>query len=496
VGTVLEVEHQSSLEGDSVRFIRRARAGAVRAGYGLLATLALLLAAQPLLHSQKAETTAPAKVRVSAADAKPVLDALRPALPHPLNAASDADLPSAWRTWSLNRDDDVRARLERGDEDSIMNLWLFGTSFTRLPPARTGTLAMLKSTHAKAQLLEDRLTELIETAGRSGKDERVAFVRQHFQERGIDPSTPDGHLQMRTTLIRARERSLAEFAETDRRLQAARASRSPSTALAAEATIFRERGLSSDTSILVNFAVERTLAMLKARGTLRAGSVRRVAIVGPGLDFMNKADGHDFYPQQTIQPFALYDSLNRLGLAGADGVRTVTLDISPRVNHHLQMAGARARAGQPYVVHVPLPRKERWTPDLLDFWKHFGDRIGAADTAARPPDPALVDVRAVRIPPALVLTISPARLNIVTERLQVAPSDRFDLVVATNVLVYYDAFEQALAGANIAQMLRPGGVLLSNNDIAPLPPFQPTVGFLTVDYSDRHYDEIFTYLRN
>ena len=38
-----------------------------------------------------------------------------------------------------------------------------------------------------------------------------------------------------------------------------------------------------------------------------------------------------------------------------------------------------------------------------------------------------------------------------------------DLVVATNVLVYYDRFQQALAMANIARMLNHGGILLANN---------------------------------
>ncbi|HYT64874.1 MAG TPA: hypothetical protein VEL51_00540 [Vicinamibacterales bacterium] len=30
-----------------------------------------------------------------------------------------------------------------------------------------------------------------------------------------------------------------------------------------------------------------------------------VAIIGPGLDFSDKAKGYDVYPPQTIQPFAL-----------------------------------------------------------------------------------------------------------------------------------------------------------------------------------------------
>ena len=47
-------------------------------------------------------------------------------------------------------------------------------------------------------------------------------------------------------------------------------------------------------------------------------------------------------------------------------------------------------------------------------------------------------------------------------------TSRFDLVVATNVLVYYEPFEQALAVSNMAGMLRTGGLLLTNQPV-PLP---------------------------
>ena len=50
-------------------------------------------------------------------------------------------------------------------------------------------------------------------------------------------------------------------------------------------------------------------------------------------------------------------------------------------------------------------------------------------------------------------------VNIVTERLD---GGAFDLVIATNVFIYYDLFEQALALSNVEAMLRPGGFLLAN----------------------------------
>jgi hypothetical protein len=60
-------------------------------------------------------------------------------------------------------------------------------------------------------------------------------------------------------------------------------------------------------------------------------------------------------------------------------------------------------------------------------------------------------------------------LNIVLERFSSAEAmSRFDLLVATNVLIYYDSVEQALAVSNMASMLRDGGLLLTNQPV-PVP---------------------------
>jgi chemotaxis methyl-accepting protein methylase len=73
----------------------------------------------------------------------------------------------------------------------------------------------------------------------------------------------------------------------------------------------------------------------------------------------------------------------------------------------------------------------------------------------------------------------------------------FDLIVATNILVYYDAFEQSLALANIAKMLKPGGVFLTNYAVAPQPPMEPAANLTTTVYFDRQQngDTIYCYRR-
>jgi chemotaxis methyl-accepting protein methylase len=57
-------------------------------------------------------------------------------------------------------------------------------------------------------------------------------------------------------------------------------------------------------------------------------------------------------------------------------------------------------------------------------------------------------------------------LNVVAPRAELEQGQAFDLVVATNILVYDDRFQQALATASIAWMMSPGGVFLANDALS------------------------------
>jgi len=223
------------------------------------------------------------------------------------------------------------------------------------------------------------------------------------------------------------------------------------------ATLFDQRGLSVDTSLLPNYALEDTLRAMLRKNALGARRIRNIAVIGPGLDFADKRDGYDFYPVQTIQPFAVMEAVVRLGLADPAGLRLVTFDLNPAVNTHLRHTVERARAGTPYVLHLPRDRAADWTPQAIAYWEHFGELIGspAASVAA----PKGLSVRAVAVQPKYASRIEARDLNVVGE---VVDGEEFDLVVATNILVYYDRFQQALAMAGIARMMSPGGVFLSN----------------------------------
>jgi SAM-dependent methyltransferase len=219
---------------------------------------------------------------------------------------------------------------------------------------------------------------------------------------------------------------------------------------------------------------------------LREESVRRVAVIGPGLDFADWDGGYDYYPQQTLQPFALYDSLLRLALPKSGSLDITVFDISTRVLDHLRGSRDRARKGESYVLQLPRGSGRQWTPGAIEYWRAFGDRAGEA--VAPIPLPAIVngtETRAARIRPDAVLACQPVDLDIVLERLDLPAEERFDLIVATNMFVYYDTFEQTLALSNVAAMLKPGGFLLSNDRLPDGPGASLRLaGSTTVWYSE------------
>jgi SAM-dependent methyltransferase len=434
-------------------------------------------------------------VQIPYADARSAIAAYPEKLPPALRGKSPGDVESTWPSWVSQHNSEIRARLRRGDEDSLVNFWLYGTSFTKLPRASEREVATLDRGKI-AELLEKRLDDLVSALANPGTNERLRFARRVIDDRGINIATVAGQDQARAYLIEIRSRVMADNERYKQAAQTAAGLNRDLDKLAAFSTMFSDRGLSSDTSLRPGFAVETTLSAMKASG--RLGEVRRLGIIGPGLDFSDKAEGFDFYPQQTIQPFALIDSLIRLGMARATNINVVTFDLSPRVNQHLDAARRKAQAGQPYVLQLPIDMKDpahEWSADLVSYWRRLGDRIGVGVPALAPPRGGEgVQVRAVSIRPAVVTAIQPRDVNIVLERTDDEP---FDLIVATNILVYYDSFEQALALANIAHLLRPGGFFLTNYAVSPLTPMEPEASLSTPVFWDRqgNGDTLFWYQR-
>ena len=445
-----------------------------------------------------AQSLSPKVTYISYDEARPIVEALADTLPPELRPVSD--LKSYWAGWVARRDAEIRARLVQGDEDSLVNFLLFGTSFTRLPRITLADLALARSSenwsfndaHSNGfvKAVRARADDLIRAVAAPSKNERVIFARQLLEHKGYDTRTAASQTRVRDYLFSSLTRVLAERNSHARVLESASLLGDPSAEFAERSKLYATRGLSSDTSLLPNLAIERSLASMKAQGILILGSVHRVGIVGPGLDFTDKQDGYDFYPQQTIQPFAVIDSLLRLGLARAEELRVTTFDLSARVNDHLRRATATARRGIGYTIQLPRDAQAQWKPETVDYWSKFGDRIGTpAQPVQTPAGLNELKIRAVRIRPAIVNLISTEDTNIVLQRPELAGGQRFDLLIATNILVYYDVFEQCLALANVEKMLRPGGLLLSNNALLELPSSGiHSIGYETVVYSGKPSD--------
>src|SRR5215471_1077250 len=476
---------------------RNSRPGSFRRREFIFATLSFVVWA-PNLFPQ----SLPKAGYIPYRDAQPILKQLDEILPAELKGKTPEEQSAIWASWIARRDKEIRGRLAQGDEDSLINFLLFGTSFTKQPRVTFEQLNQLKrgsssnggnqaDRNAGTGLMASRMDDLLAAATNPGVNERLLFARKVLvQSRGFHIETTTGREEAKKFLVASLQRIISQDTNYARTLEAARMQGDASVEFAERSQLFRARGLSSDTSILPNYAIEESLKQIKGRGLLTQGNVRRIAIVGPGLDFTDKQEGYDFYPQQTIQPFALIDTLLRTGLATAESLQVFTFDLSPRVNDHLRQSKERAQKGEPYVIQLPRDLTTNWKREAVQYWEQFGSQIGAAVAPVPVPlNISGVKLRAVRIRPNIVSRVTPADLNIVLQRPDLATGESFDLVVATNVLIYYDTFEQSLAMLNIERMLRPGGFLLSNNGLLELPSSQlHSVDYLTVVYSDRQGD--------
>ena len=438
-------------------------------------------AATSLLVGPVVSTQPRAPNYITLADVRPLLAPLAASLPPDLPPTSGPQADNRWLAWIASHDLAIRQRLREGDEDTILNWLLLGQSFTSLPPVRIAGDASEATLANATELIRARVDALIQALESPGGDERRRFARTYFEGRGLRFGDRSRQAASRNYLLQALQRMF----------QAARGQQPGArTATATPTSPFERRGLSLDTTIQPNFAVERSLLNLKIRRLIPAGSVRRVAIVGPGLDFADKNTGFDFYPVQTVQPFAVLDALRRHDLIDrAGGVEIVAFDISSRVLEHIAAARKAAAAG--YVLRLPLARTEQWSPELRRYWNTFGDQIG---TPISSPAPAGIDLRTIRVSAAAVNSLVTDNANVIVERSRQAP---FDLVIATNVLLYYGAFDQALAMSNVEAMLEGGGLFLTNTALPDVPSSRLTrVGSeVTLYTTDGRGDEIIWYQR-
>jgi hypothetical protein len=231
--------------------------------------------------------------------------------------------------------------------------------------------------------------------------------------------------------------------------------------------LYRARGLSTDTEVEAGYVVFNGLGVVKA---LDAGRrIRRVLIVGPGMDLAPRTGLLEAAPPESYQPWAVIDALLSLGLSDAGDLEVVGADINPRVVDHL-----RESVEHPPTLTLITGIEENealtFSPEYREYFSNLGSTIGAAGRPVRGSAGTSGHLRkTVRVRQDVARALRAQSLDIVTERLEAPP---FDLVIATNVLPYFDDRQLALAMCNVAAMLAPGGFFLHNEP-------RPSLGAIT-----------------
>lgn len=337
---------------------------------------------------------------------------------------------------------EARARMRDGDFDHLVFYVLQSTHFTTLPPiepamsAREFVGASRGADGKEPAAVEARMRAFFAAVDSKDGDARLAYFRALLADAGA----VDRHELLRREYARAmRFLYQKEFV-----------SRAPD----AVERLYQTRGLSTDTAVEAGYAVQIGLGVLKGLDPSRR--IRRVLIVGPGIDIAPRTGMLEVGPPESYQPWAVIDALIRLGLSSPDDLEVVGADINPRVVDRL-----RAAHDDPPVLRLVSGVGES---DGLTFSREYREYFDALGTAIGTPR------RGIGAPGHLSKTVAvsakaaaPLRavpLNVVTERLD---GDRFDLVVATNILPYFDRVELMLAMGNVASMLATGGAFLHND---------------------------------
>ncbi len=217
----------------------------------------------------------------------------------------------------------MRARLRRGAEDTRINFLLFGVSFTKQPRVTSQVLAerqQAQTQEAFDKLLNARIGDLIKAFAAPKvpvNNDQLLSLRKLVIQQGYQPGDTKGRARLREYILANLQRTLREQESYTRTIAAARSGGNASEEFIERSKLYRERGLSLDTTLSPNFAIEESLKAMKSRGLIAAGSVRKEGVIGPGLDFTDKADGYHF--SRTDNSAFRFDRFARAAGAGQDG---------------------------------------------------------------------------------------------------------------------------------------------------------------------------------
>src|SRR5262245_42456705 len=325
-------------------------------------------------------------------------------------------------------------RVRDGDLDALVYFALQSSTFTKLPPIEPAVSAKaFVEAAAVPPAVRDRFTALSSALRRgAAADARLFYFRDIIErERASGPPLP---------------RLLAE--------QYARAMRSLyEKEFATAPDAYQRRGLSTDTSVEAGYVVYLGLASLHALEPERR--IRRVLIVGPGLDLAPRTGLVSVGDPQSWQPFAIVDALTSLDMADRAALRVHTLDINPRVTDWI----TRARSARPRLSLISSIAEQsgvRFTDDYREYFNSLGRAVGIEGRLAKRLPGHLT--KSIDVGAHVTDAIDATTADIVVDRLD----ERFDLAIVTNVCPYLSDRDLLLAITNIVAMLGPTGVLLHN----------------------------------
>lgn len=327
-----------------------------------------------------------------------------------------ADLPPELRTVDLAA---VRAestrRVESGERDHMVFYALQSSRFTALPRIEPAVSA--RDFVQQGAIPRDAAARL------------VAFLTAEPRE--------SRHVYFRT-LVTADEQLLEAYRSAMRFLYEKEWESRPKSGGERRdfiAGLYQKRAHSTDSAAAANYAIHSGLS------TLAGARIRRVLVIGPGMDIAPRTALDDSDPPQSLQPYLVADTLLRLGLAQAGDLRVDCADINPRVLRHLRefpQSGRRLRV-----------KAARGDDEWNEFFDTAGSRIGK-----RLPDGW------IEVSREAAAAVAPLEMNILTDR---SERPAYDLAIATNVLLYFNGPELGLAFANTAAGLVPGGHFLHND---------------------------------
>jgi hypothetical protein len=321
------------------------------------------------------------------------------------------------RAWLAGLEASTAQRVREGEWDHVVYYALQSQRFTRLPPVKPGESA--RRWKEQGRIPPDAAARLVAFVAARPVEGRHAALRAMVKD--IEQLKREYERGMRFLYEKewvSRERGGAARREY-------------------VAGLYQMRGHSTDTDVRAGYGVHTGLGALAA---LRPGiKIRRVLLVGPGLDWAPRMSLEDEAPPQSLQPYALADSLVGLGLAAADDLQIDCVDVNPRVVTYINgFAGGSRRLWL---------RETAGDAEWRNYFLHLGRAAGTRNG------------REITVSSAVAQSVRAWPMNVLTQRVTQAG---YDLAVATNVLLYFNDRELGLALANIGHAVRAGGHVLHN----------------------------------